>query len=73
MARIKQVLVIGSPRNRKPKGIAINKNSIGTVWINGVPHTYNANLVYNNQVTVDQIVEDSQPKQKIIIIKRRSG
>lgn len=69
----KQIIIWGRPRHRKTKGVAINKNSIGTVWINGVPHTYNANLVYNNPVTVDKIVEDSQPKQKIIIIKRRSG
>lgn len=67
----KQIIIWGRPRNRKTKGVAINRNSIGTVWINGVPYTYNANLVYANKVTVDQIVEDSQPKRKIIIIKRK--
>lgn len=56
---------------RRARGVAINRNSIGTIWINGVPYTYNANLVYANKVTVDQIVEDSQPKRKIIIIKRK--
>lgn len=71
MARARQVLIIGSPRNKKTKGVAINRNSIGTIWVNGVPYTYNANLVYSNQVTVEQIVEDSQPKRKIIIIKRK--
>ena len=69
MAR--QTIIWGRPKHRKTKGVAINRNSIGTIWINGVPYTYNANLVYANKVTVDQIVEDSQPKRKIIIIKRK--
>lgn len=69
----KQIIIWGRPRHRKTKGVAINKNSIGTVWINGKPYTYNSDLVYSNPVTVEQIVEDNQPKQKIIIIKRRSG
>lgn len=42
------------------------------MWINGVPHTYNADLVYKNEVTVDQVIEDSKPKKKkIILVKRK--
>lgn len=69
MAR--QILIIGSPKGLKTSGIAINKKSIGTIWVNGIPHTYNANLVYNNPVMVDEIVEDSEPKKKIIFIRRK--
>ncbi len=29
---------------------AINKASIGTWWIDGVPHTYNADKVATNQI-----------------------
>lgn len=71
MARARQILIIGSPRGRKTKGIAINKKSIGTIVVNGTPMTYNADLVYSNQVTTQQIVEDSEPKKKIILIKRK--
>lgn len=71
MARARQILIIGSPRGQKTKGIAINKKSIGTVWINGIPHTYNSDLVYNNPVTIDKIVKDSQPKPRVIIIRRK--
>ena len=68
----KQIIIWGHPKNRKTKGMAINRRSVGTVWINGVPHTYNANLVYDHPVTVDQIVEDSQPrKRKVILIRRK--
>lgn len=68
----KQIIIWGRPRNRKTKGVAINRNSIGTIWINGVPHTYNADLVYKNEVTVDQVIEDSKPKKKkIILVKRK--
>lgn len=69
MAR--QIIIWGRPKNRKTKGVSINKNSIGTIWINGIPHTYNPQLVYRNEVDVDKIVEDSQPKKKIILIKRK--
>lgn len=71
MARARQILIIGSPRGRKTKGIAINRNSVGTIWIDGVPHTYNADLVYQNKVTVDEVIEDSKPKKKKVIIIRR--
>lgn len=55
----------------KSKGIWISKRSIGTMWVGSTPYTYNSNLVYKNQVTIDKIVEDSQPKKKIILIKRK--
>lgn len=67
----KQVIIWGRPKNRKTRGIAINKKSIGTIWVNGAPLTYNADLVYSNQVTTQQIVEDSEPKKKIILIRRK--
>lgn len=67
--------IIQLKNDKKAKGIWINKNSIGTVWINNIPYTYNADLVYKNDVTVDDIVEDSKPKnkkkKKIIVIKRK--
>lgn len=67
----KQIIIWGSPKNNKSNGVLINKKSIGTIWVNGIPHTYNANLVYNNPVMVDEIVEDSEPKKKIIFIRRK--
>lgn len=74
MARARQILIIGSPKGRKTRGIAINKKSIGTIWVNGIPYTYNANLVYSNKVTTEQIVEDDQKnktKKRIILIRRK--
>ena len=67
----KQIIIWGSPKNNKSKGVWINKKSIGTIWVNGIPHTYNADLVYNNPVTIDEIVKDSQPKPRVIIIRRK--
>ena len=57
---------------KKAKGVWINRKSIGTVWISNIPYTYNAHLVYKNEVTVDRVIEDSQPKKKkIILVKRK--
>lgn len=53
------------------KGIFISRKSIGTMWVGGVPYTYNANLVYDYPVTVEKIVEDSQPKKRRVIVIRR--
>lgn len=58
-------------RPRQARGIAISRRSIGTVWINGIPYTYNPELIYKTQITTDQIIEDSQPKKRIIIIRRK--
>lgn len=66
-----RIWIITPKKPRKPKGVAISKKSIGTIWINGVPHTYNSDLVYNNPVTIDKIVKDSQPKPRVIIIRRK--
>lgn len=72
MSRVRQSLRIISKKDSKPKGIWINRSSIGTMWVNDVPYTYNADLVYKNEVTVDQVIEDSQPKKKkIILVKRK--
>lgn len=66
-----RIWIITPKKPRKPKGVAISKKSIGTIWINGVPHTYNPQLVYHNEVDVDKLIDDSQPKKKIILIKRK--
>lgn len=64
--------IIQLKNDKKAKGIWINRSSIGTMWVNDVPYTYNADLVYKNEVTVDQVIEDSQPKKKkIIFVKRK--
>ena len=64
------------PKNpRKSKGIAINKNSIGVMWIGGVPYVYNSDLVYNEYAPIEKIVEDYEklfkPKKRIIVIRRK--
>lgn len=65
------IRMIHPKKPRKAKGVFIDKRSIGAAWIYGRPVTYNADLVYSNEITVDKIVEDSQPKKKIILIKRK--
>lgn len=40
-----QRIRILSPKNKKPKGILISKRSIGTMWVNGRPYSYNLNLM----------------------------
>ena len=71
----KQIIIWGRPKNKKSSGVWIDKNSIGTVWINGNPITYNANLVYNEYTPIEKIVEDYEklfkPKKRIIVIRRK--
>lgn len=54
---------------KKPKGVWISKKSIGTVWVDGVPYTFNANLVKDNKI--DFSTPQSSKKKTIIIIKKK--
>lgn len=81
MAQARQWLRVWSARNAKPKkGLFINKMSIGTIWINGVPFTYNADLVYRGEdalnTTIEDIYDDYEKrrtsKRRVIVIKKRS-
>ncbi len=81
MATVRQKLVIWSARNPKgPKGLFINRMSIGTIWVNGVPFTYNADLVYRNEDALNTTIEDiydnyekrCTSKRRTIVIKKRS-
>lgn len=61
---------------RRPRAeiILINKKSVGTITINGTPHTYNPHLIYQDtDVPLEQVVEDSQPRpvRRVIVIRRR--
>lgn len=57
-------------KNRsKAKGVWISKKSIGTVWVDGVPYTFNANLVKDNKI--DFSTPQSSKKKTIIIIKKK--
>ena len=69
----KQVIRIIRPKHHKPKGIAINKHSIGTVWINGVPQVYNADKVLTNRLDFDDAVDgvDTKEKKKKIRVRRK--
>ncbi len=44
---IKELLGIANTRSTI---YAINRASIGTIWIDGVPHTYNADKVATNRI-----------------------
>lgn len=81
MARAYQSLRVRSfrfkGRNKIAKGnlLFIDRKSIGTIIIDGVPRSYNLDLVYNNeQPTIDRMIEDSQKKKrkkKVIRIRRK--
>lgn len=83
MPYIRQSLTVWSATNakRKVKGdlIFISRMSKGTIWINGKPFTYNADLVYHGKEalnkTAEDIIEDYEKKRRkkrVIIIKRKS-
>lgn len=73
MPRARQGLIVFKNKKGNKKSLnIIYRKSIGTFWINGVPITYDSRLVYHDDVTIDQIIEDSQRRgKKVIIIKRR--
>lgn len=81
MATARQRLRIVSLRNRRgqssKRGIFINRQSIGTIYINGVPYSYNLDLVYNEYTSIDDIYSDylamqaSSHKKKVIVVKRK--
>lgn len=83
MARAKQTLRVWSARASRKDGrsngrlgiIIIDRRSVGTIIINGVPHSYNTDLVYHDGTPgVEQMVEDStrkKRKKKVVRIKRK--
>lgn len=68
-----QKIRIISHKYRKPIGIAINKNSIGTIWIGNRPYTYNADKVATNRINFDDSVKgiNTAKAKKKIYIRRR--
>ena len=60
-------------RYRKPKGIAINKKSVGTIWTANGPYTYNADKVLTNRLDFDDAVDgvDTKEKKKKIRVRRK--
>ena len=66
----KQIIRSVRPKNRsRVKGAVIDKRSIGTVWINGQPHTYNADKVATNRINFDK-PQGKRQKKKIYVTKR---
>lgn len=82
MPRLRQELQVWSFTNKKktlPEFLFIDRKSIGTIWVNGKPFTYNAELVYHGEEalnkTAEDIIEDYEKKRRkkrVIIIKRKS-
>lgn len=66
--------VISNKRHRS-RGIVINKNSIGTIYINGVPYTYNAEKVETNRIDFDDALsgkrQEGKRRRRKIYIRRR--
>lgn len=64
----------------KKELLFIDKRSIGTIWVNGVPFTYNADLVYHGEAAMNTTIEDiyddyekrRTSKRRVIVIKKRS-
>ena len=68
-----QKLRIIRPRNRQAKGIIIDKRSIGTIWVEGRPYTYNEDKLVTNKIEFDNAVNgvDTQKAKRKIYIYRR--
>lgn len=63
-------------QGKKAKGVLIDKRSIGTATINGKTYTYNADLVYHEYKSVEEVVEDAEKKKptnktRTIVIRRK--
>lgn len=82
MATAKQHLRVfhkrhGRQSNSQPKGVAINRKSVGIIYINGHPYIYRADLVYHGVTpTLEQQMEDYErkyhrPGRRIIVVRRR--
>lgn len=70
--------ILSSKRKKIKKGIFISKHSVGTIFINGKPLTYNADLVYKDEddITWQRIQEDydrrhGKNRKRVIVIRRR--
>ncbi len=50
-------------------GIAINKSSIGYIWINGIKYGYNIDLLSTNTIDFEKELEPSN--KKVIFIRKR--
>lgn len=70
------IIDFAAPRkSRLPSFLLIDKRSVGTVVINGIPYTYNPELVYTLDTPIDDIVDDYEKKKrrkKVIYIKKKS-
>ena len=72
-----QILKIWRAKDRdknKPKGIWINKRGIGTMYVNGVPYTFNPELVANSYLEMEEKIEEyyrRRSKKKVIYIRRK--
>lgn len=70
----KQIIIWGKPKERKTKGVWINRRSIGTVWLNGVPYTFNPELLATNTLDLESRIEEyyrRRSKKKVIYIRRK--
>lgn len=67
------IRMIKPKRRRKPRGIFIDKRSIGTVYIANKAYTYNADKVLTNQIDYDDAVDhvDRKRAKRRIYIRRR--
>lgn len=70
----KQIIRTIKNKNRKAKGIIVDKRSIGTIWINGVPHTYNADKLATNRLDFEDRQRGVNPRKskKKIVIRRKT-
>ena len=69
----KQIIIWGRPRYREPRGVCIDRRSVGTVWIEGVPYTYNPELVKNNRIDFEYYNNRGRtrrPKRRIYVRRR---
>lgn len=77
MASAGQGLRVFRPKDRdknKPKGVWIDRRSIGTMYVNGVPYTFNPELVANSYLEMEEKIEEyyrRRSKKKVIYIRRK--
>lgn len=79
MPRLRQnirIIDFAAPRkSRLSNFLLVDKRSIGIVVINGIPYTYNPELIYSEDTLIDDIVDDYEKKKrrkKVIYIKKKS-
>lgn len=77
MATIRQYLWVFHKKHGDPRGIAINRKSVGIIYINGHPYIYRADLVYHGETpSLEQQLEDYErkyhkPGRRIIVVRRK--